>query len=238
MKRLTATLIFFGLVCFCITGANAVTYFSEDFESYTAGTDIADAGVPWSVPGAEQAGNIFGGDGHHFIIDDAGNNIAQINSWGLAETEPGAGSAFAFGLIRVTLSSAIDISGGGEFSFSIKSDYTTSFASILTPSVKDSLGNSSRLADADLLDLPTLSDGWIDYTISLGDLATPGDTAFNADFTDIVEFNILFLDVVTDFDGGDGLVGIDNINVVVPEPTTMLLLGSAVLGLIRMMKRR
>ncbi|RJP57341.1 MAG: PEP-CTERM sorting domain-containing protein [Candidatus Auribacter fodinae] len=232
MKRLTATLIFFSIVCLGYTGAHAFSYFMEDFESYTAGTDIADVSVPWSVPGEEQAGNIFGGNGHHFIIDDGGNNIAQIRSWGLAELS--APSTFAFGLIKVPLATSIDISGGGVFSFSIKTNYAASYASVLTPEVIDSNNNASRLADSELLTLPSLTDGWMTFNVSLYDM-----TAGSADFTDIRQFNILILETVnTNFDDGDGLVGIDNINVFVPEPSSMILLGSAVLGLIRILKRR
>ncbi len=237
MKRLMGFLLvaLFGLaVSNCYAGS---ILFQDDFESYTASATPYGWGssVNWVGWGQDAGNPPAGAAGRElYIVEETGNKYARIAWYNFAtETVPGTTPGVVL-LYDDNASPVYDLSDTLTISFRIRSNLASSLQ-LISPYFEDSVGNTVRLADSALLYTPLDTDGWTEYIVNLSDMTLGAGTI---DLTDIVQVNIGFFQAMgaTDMIGA-GAFDLDDLSVAVPEPLSILLLGSAILGLFRFRKK-
>lgn len=233
MKKIMVFLLvaLFGLaVSNCYAGS---ILFEDDFESYPLDfSGFGNPNVSWWGWG-QDAGT--GSGCELYITPETGNKFARL-AWYGYETETVAGTTIGAALRYDDPPgpSSYDLSGMLSISFRLRSNLASALQ-VLSPYFVDSSDNIVRLSDSALLYTPEDGDGWVEYNINYSDMTFGAGTI---DLTDIVEVNIGFFQAMGASDMiGEGAFDLDDLSVAVPEPLSILLLGSAVLGLFRFRKK-
>lgn len=244
MKRLglAAAVVCSSIAVFAISTAQAVPIFEEDFESAASGQQITlgSTTLSWGFGGGELA--------DAYVLSETGNQFGRVFMIGNTGSSP----AFSVGLLQLgseIFSPVIDLSAGNiQISFQLRSDFSSPVSQVVAIQIEavsneDSVVRSFRTSDVDLQALPASSEGWVTREFLLTGLVDPANPGFTADLSQISKVEILFLQTMNDIPGNGidvNYIDIDNFQgaeIPVPEPTTILLLGSAVAGLMKIRKK-
>ena len=189
----------------------------EGFNSFTSGIDpntISE--LDWLVFGGEVLDRTIqqGSDGNKWIHIDFASIAGQGPNWvtlGLAQK---AGSEY---MPPLNLT-------GATIRFDIRvSDLDAYFSKVISIEIVDDEGNTARLQNSALLDMPDESDGWVTLEFFVEDL-THYETGTAPDLTMIEKVQLLFLQTETDIVETGAGIDIDNLRVNEPLLQSVALL--------------
>ena len=177
----------------------------EGFDTLVTGEDpngISE--LDWFVFGGEVLDRVVqGSGGNKWIHIDFASPVGQGPNWvtlGLGQKD---GSEYV---------PPLDLTGS-TIRFDIRvTDLDAHFSNVISVEIVDGAGNTARLANISLVDMPDESDGWVTLEFSVDDL-THYETGTAPDVTMIEKVQILFLQTQSDIQETGGGVDIDNLRV-------------------------
>jgi len=188
-----------------IAHAKTITIIEENYNSYSIGSD-PNLSSDWFVFGLERLSQIIQGANGDNWIDTAFSSPSGV-----------APAWCSFGLAQLEAWSVLKDFSDATIKVDVKTDLSQSVSNVIALEIfavcnETGLVESFRIPDANLIDLPSSAEGWVNIEIDISELTHNESTWKTPDYSQVQKIQVLFLQTATDM-VASGTVSIDNLKV-------------------------